>query len=172
MIFIWGSRYMGKCDLIPGVCYVKTRFGHLWYIPLIPLNSVIVISEMEGSIRGVPIPLNFKSILIAWTRAALLIASFAMTLRALTMSDGGASEFLPALLVAITSWTLFGLTWHKWIHRASLNRASVLAEKLQLNEDGFALLQKIYGEAIPRGFAVTQPGANVQPLPVLPAEST
>jgi hypothetical protein len=76
MIIIWGERLYGKVDHVPGLCYVSTRFFHLWYIPLIPLQSIVIIdgTETEEGYRGVGIGPSPKSILCAWVRAAGLIA--------------------------------------------------------------------------------------------------
>jgi hypothetical protein len=39
MIIVWGSRLYGKVDAVPGLFHVATRFGHIWYLPLIPMGS-------------------------------------------------------------------------------------------------------------------------------------
>jgi hypothetical protein len=75
MIIIWGNGLYGKVDHVPGLFYVASRFGHLYYIPLIPTESVLILdgSETSEGYRGVSIGLSFKSILFAWLRVALLL---------------------------------------------------------------------------------------------------
>jgi len=39
MVIVWGSRLYGKVDVVPGFFHVATRFGHVYYLPLIPTQS-------------------------------------------------------------------------------------------------------------------------------------
>ena len=71
MMLFYGTRWCGKVDRVPGLCYVRTRFFHLQFVPLIPLASYLLI-EGTNEERGVPIPLSIKSILTAWIRTALV----------------------------------------------------------------------------------------------------
>src|SRR5438874_13693924 len=75
MYIVWGSKLMGKVDVVPGLFHVATKFGHIYYIPLIPTASFVVLSQDGQGFRGVPIGLSIKSILLAWLRVALLIAA-------------------------------------------------------------------------------------------------
>jgi len=75
-MIIFGTRYYGKVDEVPGLFHVATRFLHIWFIPLIPLGSILILAKSGNSIHGAKIPLSFKSILIAWLRAAVLAAAF------------------------------------------------------------------------------------------------
>ena len=66
MVIIWGTTHAGKVDEVPGMFHVVTQFGHLYYIPLIPTGSYIVLDKhSDGGFRGVSIPISFKSWLIA-----------------------------------------------------------------------------------------------------------
>jgi len=75
-MFIWGKRMFGLVDYVAGYFYVVTQFFHIWFIPLIPLKSYLVIdgSEKDGGFRGVEIPINGKSVMTAYLRAILVIA--------------------------------------------------------------------------------------------------
>src|SRR5262249_36136559 len=77
MIIIFGQRRSGKVDEIPGLCYVHTQFFHVYYVPLIPLMSYIVLagSETGQGFRGVRTSLSFKSILVSWVRTAAVLAT-------------------------------------------------------------------------------------------------
>ena len=71
MILVWGSGLYGNVDAVPGIGRVKTNFGHLYYIPLIPTGSHFIFEESSSDRRGVPIGLSFKSIFTAWLRVVL-----------------------------------------------------------------------------------------------------
>src|SRR3954466_4220447 len=76
---IFGSRLTGKVDEVPGLFHVATRFGHVYYLPLFPLQSYIVLGRDGRRFRGVPIPLNTKSVLLAWARGLPSLAAVVAT---------------------------------------------------------------------------------------------
>ena len=73
---IVGDNYYGKVDHLPGLFFVKTRFLHVWWIPLVPRESYVMVDGpgREGH-RGVRIPFCWRSCLWGWARAFLLMAS-------------------------------------------------------------------------------------------------
>src|SRR2546422_392672 len=73
MIVWFGQRFFGKVDVVPGLCHVATRFFYVQFFPLVPLQSFILIAG-KGEERGVPTSMSFKSVLVAWLRAALVLA--------------------------------------------------------------------------------------------------
>lgn len=69
-----GLRYYGVVDQAKGGAFVATRFVHLWYFPLLPIQSMIGRDgedPNQASWVGVPIALSIKSVLFAWARAVL-----------------------------------------------------------------------------------------------------
>jgi hypothetical protein len=77
---IWGDRLMGRCDTIPGIGHVATKFFHLQFIPLIPLESYLVLQPGRASCPEIPIPLCKKSVLVAYSRAGFVIGGFICSL--------------------------------------------------------------------------------------------
>lgn len=73
MIF-FGDDYFGKVDGVPGFFYVKTRFLHIWWIPLIPRESYLFLDQPDasGHFGALPIPRLWKSIWFAWGRTCLV----------------------------------------------------------------------------------------------------
>ena len=63
MFIVWGQRLYAKVDRVPGVLYVATLFFHLMFIPLFPLGGIVV-AERDG--RAAPIPMSWKSMLLAY----------------------------------------------------------------------------------------------------------
>ena len=125
MVIVWGSRLYGKVDEVPGFFHVATRFGHIYYLPLIPMKSFVVLGQSGEEFTGVPIPLSFKSILLAWVRAGLLLAAIVMTFAALVnLGDRDQTLWMYSAAFAATAAVLFGIaTWHRVATRASLHRA-------------------------------------------------
>jgi hypothetical protein len=118
MIIIWGTRFYGKVDKVPGLCYVTTRFGHLWFIPLIPVETYLILDMPgESGQRGLRIPMSGKSVLAGWLRAACfltMVISGIITavglLEYLSTGHGGARILESAPWLAVSTG-LFGLTY-------------------------------------------------------------
>lgn len=68
-----GDDYYGKVDHVPGLFFVKTRFLHVWWFPLVPRDSHLILDD--DSRRGVSIPLRWKSVWVAWARAVTLVVA-------------------------------------------------------------------------------------------------
>src|SRR5688572_16403957 len=69
MIIFYGTRLYGKVDQVDDTgIHVATRFFHIWFIPLIPLGSSLVVSKTDDGALGLPHPFSFKSLLVAWAR--------------------------------------------------------------------------------------------------------
>lgn len=130
MILIWGSNFYGKTDVVPGLFHVATRFGHLWYIPLIPMGSYLLIDED----RGVDIPLSGKSLLLTYVRAFALVL---LVLASLSMFVGLTDQWLTttekitsvAYFIGAAAFMYF-TTWHSLARKASYSRALELARAL------------------------------------------
>ena len=67
MFVLFGTRYCGTVDLREGQ-YQTTEFFHIWYMPLIPLSSIWVISKTEGELNGHKIPLSLRSVFAGYAR--------------------------------------------------------------------------------------------------------
>ena len=147
MIIIWGSRMYGKVDVVPGLFHVETKFGHLWYIPLFPVETYVVLNKDNEGWNGVKIPLSPKSIIYAWLRAGTLVAGIIGFGRGL----GGTPQGEPGLghardrrrLVPGVSFAI--LTFHRGSTHASYDRACELGEIVGLNQEGREMIESAYG---------------------------
>ncbi len=149
MILIWGSGNYGKCDEVPGLCHTVTRFGHLYYIPLIPTGSFAVISEeSDGGFRGASIPMSGKSLLLGWGRAALLVGViFGVWTSILgAMAFAVEPESLWTGLVALIGCgsLLIASYRMRYFSLASRERAIQIAGLLGLDEEGVAMIEEMY----------------------------
>jgi hypothetical protein len=151
MVIIWGSVNAGKVDEVPGgMFHVVTRFGHLYYVPLIPMGSFIVLEKMsDGSFNGAPIPLSFKSILAGWIRGGSIVAMIGAVIGTLIMAlDKNGPPFgwvLPVLIGAIAAVSLFLSYKLKMFTEASYERAIELARIVGMGETGLLMLEVTYG---------------------------
>src|SRR5262249_19842465 len=142
MFLVLGTSHYGKVDRVPNLCHVSTRFFHVNYLPLFPLESYIVLagSEEGSDFRGVRTSLSPKSVLFRWARAALILAALAGAV----VGVGTAVEFFsqaPAardVETAATPWAvLAAAVFAYWLtHRfgaAGYDRALDLGRQLGLD---------------------------------------
>lgn len=81
-MIIAGTRTMGKVDEISGVGHVATTFFHVWFFPLVPVRSLFVVGESSQGVRGVQIPLAWKSVLAGYFRGWALMGGIALMILA------------------------------------------------------------------------------------------
>ena len=75
MLVIHGVGLYGKVDRVPGLFHVATQFLHIYWMPIIPLRTYLVLegARPREGFHGLAIPLSWKSILLAWGRLALVV---------------------------------------------------------------------------------------------------
>ena len=148
MMIHFGSRPYGTCDVVPELFYVATWFGHLNYIPLIPLQSNIVLGRNGNEYQVFPIPLDFKSICLTWMRLGSFVAAAACLIASLVwIGDKGPTD---NALVAMLFTFFFGFFYAYFMiyprqTKPPYERACKIAQMVRLNEKGWAALNVLYG---------------------------
>jgi hypothetical protein len=179
MHLIMGTRLYGKVDETPKLWHVATNFFHVYYCPLIPTGSYAVFDKQGDNFRGVPIRLNFRSVLVAWLRCATPFLAFAAGAGSMiavqehrqNLATGFIAAAVALLVVCLLAWRL------KSFKQATYERALAVANQLQLSpihrvqldltykritlEEAEAALAKI----MPPAPAVPQLQPQLQPQP-------
>jgi hypothetical protein len=140
MIIIFGQRNFGKVDHVPGACYVVTKFFHLYFVPLIPLGSYVVVegSETGNTMTAKSTSLSLKSIGAAWMRYVLSLGVLLGAIFGFFAFVGGMNETDPGLigtgvvlgLASVASGVLFWASYR--LFKPSHQRALELADELGL----------------------------------------
>ncbi|NHZ63370.1 hypothetical protein [Massilia genomosp. 1] len=99
MFIIWGKRAYGAVHKV-GTTSVQTVFGHLYYLPLIPMSSHYV-DFKTGSYYQLN-NLDGRSILCGYLRIWMPLA-FVIALVAFDMLDNTASKVLCGLIMALSA---------------------------------------------------------------------
>lgn len=146
MLIIFGTRLYGKVDEVPGLFHVATNFAHVWYLPLIPLGSHVVVERTSEGWQGVPIGLSIKSWLMTWLRAAMLLTGLGAAGWAVGLHLQGRSWWPAALVCGLALLSAAHLTFSAGYRRASYARAVELGEKVGLTDEGNAILELCYGK--------------------------
>ena len=149
MLLIWGSRLYGRIHDVAGLFHVATRFGHIYYIPLLPDGSYAVFKDEDGQPVAVKIRFRIKSWLTAWLRALLSISVLSGAIISLvyTMDPKLRASFgwdtiaipLIALIALVASYRL------PWFRKASYAEAVMIREEIGLAESLCILIDAAYG---------------------------
>ena len=98
-----GTVFTGTVDQI-GDESIQTKFFMIG-VPLIPLESFFVLHDRGNGVDGFPIPLNGKSVVLAYLRWGSFIAAVIAGVMALVTPSyrRGPSDVLPAV-IAVVAW--------------------------------------------------------------------
>jgi hypothetical protein len=155
MVVIWGTTHAGKVDEVPGgMFHVVTRFGHLYYIPLIPTGSFLVLEKStDGGFRGTQIPFSVKSLLTGWLRGFSIVALIGSGIGLIaTLADQKSLPlaWIVPLAIGVLAAMVLVLTYKlKFFTQASYERAKELAQHIVLSDVGALMLEVAYGRLTP-----------------------
>jgi hypothetical protein len=138
-----GQHYYGKVDVVPDLCHVSTRFFHVNFVPLIPLESSIILAGtgVNGEPRTVKTSLSFKSVLTAWLRAVLYVVALGGLLLGILVTaeyfsrGGQVADSAVWGVWVVAAGAAFALVLTYRFNRASYDRTLRLAEELGLKPD-------------------------------------
>jgi hypothetical protein len=146
-----GTAAYGKCDVVPGIFHVATRFLHVYFIPCIPKQSNLYVRRGVSTFE-VPIRLSWKSVLLAWARTATLVAAVA---EAFFLEYDFLERGIPLaalhtrLTLAIASALLFTILMLLPRRRLpSYRRACQLAHEARLDDRQWAALNVLYNRHV------------------------
>lgn len=108
-MIIVGTSMFGQVDEVPETgYYVATEFAHAYFFPLFPIRGWIVTGKTATGWQGKQIPIDGKSFLAAWTRAALVLGAGAAAIAGCTLG-GFALVALGGLAVGLgaASWASY-----------------------------------------------------------------
>lgn len=117
MVVVFGSTLYGKVESVPGVCHVATRFLHLFFIPLFPTGSWLVIEDSElaqGGADNIRLPaMHWGSVGIAWLRFFLLLAAFILGIIAATKLalDRPLTQTVPMIALGVVCAAAFVVSY-------------------------------------------------------------
>lgn len=154
-MFVYGTRHMGKIDEVPGFFYVATRCRHLWYFPLVPLDSWVIVDGKrhfdavggEWTATGVRLPsIRWWSVVAAWLRwsfgAVALVCGVTGLAALLSALLDGASARGALVRIGVAVGALAALAASFRVARASPSRAQALCTALALPEEAVAQVRR------------------------------
>ena len=103
-MLIFGVRLFGRSEIVPGVFFIATRFFHVCFIPLIPMQSFVIFQDADDAGGDAALPvLHWGSISIAWLRQLLLVGAAVLGYLAWTKLEAHVAihQVQPMLLIAL-----------------------------------------------------------------------
>lgn len=112
MIIVYGTRFYGKIRAC-GRSFFGTQFFHIWYVPLIPLGTHLVLDTNGTSYRTMPASFSFKSMMAGYLRVWGPIGAFAAMMIGISgmsdLSDEPAAMVLAGVFTGVVVLALVAL---------------------------------------------------------------
>jgi hypothetical protein len=129
-----GQMLFGMVDRVPRLCYVATLFFHINLVPLIPLRTYVLVEPSRRDHHlGQPIPLSWKSVLMAWMRIGLLGGMGASVVAVSISMDRNINESALVISAATLIGSAFLFALSMLSNRASVARAVELGAILGID---------------------------------------
>lgn len=121
MFIVYGTRLYGSVERC-GEAYVATRFFHIYFLPLIPLESKLILEQLgEGQYRAMPIGLHPASVLLGYGRIWLPILALGFFFDAFAGWDDVTNEgYAPAVTSTVLTVLLAAAAALSWIRFGQL----------------------------------------------------
>ncbi len=134
-LLIWGKRNYGTTDQVPGIFHIETNFFHIWFVPLFPLKTFLIL----GPDRGVQIPVSSKSVWAVYLRLFSvlgLIVSW-ITMMATIGNANPGNPTIPVVSFVLVCGLCYFAFAGKQLQLASYERAIELCSHLGAHEDHY-----------------------------------
>ncbi len=165
MIVIYGSRMYGKIDRC-GRTFIATLFAHIYWLPLFPLGSKLVLEENgDGTYRFIAAGLNWRSVLAAYLRTWGVLGAIAAVFTTVPLamsqfdSNGEVLEMLATVFSVLVCVAAVVGAW-AWLGRLSADeRAQRIAyqdfaghpiDVAMMREARYPLRDRLYGHVVER----------------------
>ena len=134
---MYGRRLFGYCNSVPHVFHVRTVFFHICFLPLWPTQSYLFFDGdrdlipnqtyliLDGD-KGIKIPLNAKSIALAWLRGITFVTAFVSFASVIYANSSG----ITILVFLVSSILTCYLMWHKSNTLATYENATAICSSL------------------------------------------
>lgn len=118
MIIIWGTHHYGRVHG-HGTEYLATRFGHLYWFPIFPMQSRWVTRELGDQHYGFDVPLSGRSVAATYLRFWAPLVALGL---GVTMTIWGIAAAVALAVLSIWSWTWRTTRAGRERRRAQLNQ--------------------------------------------------
>jgi hypothetical protein len=123
MIVFYGSRMYGSVDQCGGT-KIGTRFFHIYWMPLIPLGSHLILQEHgDGQFRSIPGGLNLRSVFAAYARSWGVIGAIGVLIAGISaLCEYDDLAHLEGALMLVAGLVALALSVLAWVYVGKLSR--------------------------------------------------
>lgn len=181
MIIVYGTRLYGRIRAC-GRSFLATQFFHIWYVPLIPVGTRLVLEEMGGQYRALNAPFSFKSMMAAYLRVwgplGVIIALVSGLSTLEEVSDDPlalvvAGAFLGVVLLALVAGTVLSWAFLGRLSDEEKRQRSVYAlhtgyfvDPAEMGDARHALREGLMGTIVERARGLASMGYRMSADPV------
>lgn len=139
MIVIYGTRFYGEVDSYGGQRQL-TKFFHIYYVPLVPIDTLWVTRDLERGYTGHAVKMSGRSILAGYARVWGPVAAVGSFLAG---SVGGTVAAVGLLAVSAWTWTWRSVRAAREQRRSDFHLVAfgTRCDPLNMDEDLAASLQ-------------------------------
>jgi hypothetical protein len=143
-LIVFGTQLFGKVDKVPMLGHVATSFLYIQFVPLIPLGSYLVLEDGQGAVS---VGFSFKSLMVAWLRAALVFGAIGLGIVGIISArDRSAAGIILGICGAVFCIAaMVGSYFIPFIGQASYYRAMDLAQRAGVRPEFRLTLEVHYG---------------------------
>jgi hypothetical protein len=99
MVVVYGTRFYGKVRACGG-SFLATRFFHIYYVPLIPIGTQLILEETSGGgYKGMKAPFSLTSLFAAYLRVWGPLAVIGASILGIAAVDDVGDDALAMLIV-------------------------------------------------------------------------
>jgi hypothetical protein len=138
IVIFGGRRLFGRVDQVGGLFHVATMFVHIFFVPLIPLKSFVVLNATENfeDFRGIGISMSLKSVLAAYLRAFFVLGAMFQIFKLVRLFlDASLIGLFPLILILKCAMYIGLYLLSRKSLRAGRERALAVARKAGLDEN-------------------------------------
>lgn len=133
-MIIFGQRLYGKVHHVPKLCYIATRFMHIQFVPLVPLESFLIFDG--DSTRGVKLRMHLGSVLTAYLRGALIVIAIMAVIGAISHAgDREVGVLAPLFFVFVALVAVGAFIFTYYLNRRTHSDARDVLLRAGLDED-------------------------------------
>ena len=119
MIFYFGKRLYGHVDE-QGHASIATHFFHVYFVPLVPLGSHLVVTGAGNGYRSIPLGFHLRSVLAGYGRGLGPVVTIALFFAAHAELHDGSDEVAALRAVLLAMGALVGVVLsYTWVGRLS-----------------------------------------------------
>lgn len=162
MIVIYGSRMYGKIDKCGGT-FIGTLFAHIYWMPLFPLGSKLVLEEnADGTYRFIPAGFQWRSVVAAYLRTWGVLGAIGALAVGVGAMESFDSDAIDTIFTLVSALVLVAAVIGAWVWLGRLThdeRAQRLAyqdfaghpiDVAMMREGREPLRQRLYNHVIER----------------------